>query len=894
MSEYVQPRSLNETAVDIFSKTYVDRLVNSSTLIDPETHTEIWTNFPLLSYFTSDAVFKSLKRQTNGCRQPIKASILIPFSISNNTFLSEIDLSGIALTGNLLAKILVAHQNTLRSFKAWNIENSHLDMFSTCQFLKSRNASFPFMEDFSVNQILLLTTPKYKPRPFTKEFSFAVFSAPRAAANGASPEEASIDNFSRVLTNEIVESVPHHATFPGSRPEMKHFLSFMPNLKRITIQRNYDIETVYPEHIEHPDEFLDNVVGNAPKLTEFHITCWPKLISARHLTLLSRTLTRLSMRDQKGLEGIVDVIGSCHQLVYLDISHDIRDSYEFATPNQSLFRVVKNLKKLEYLDISGTNLHMTSNSDDKIDEALFLKHKRQKSDILALCALHKPLNYLGLYGCGTAGEYRNLPAKHIFSNCNEEQLLMSLEIYQDRQPILYHALNEIYMICRHNTICNFPMETLRMLIFIMEKYHKDNQILTAGTAAIFYLIQRIDLTDDYRRGVTRVLFTILKDMYKDQSIVRNVCLTLCQYEFSFDVLSSYTDLMEKLIECVTLHTTDRFTHQVIVFVMNSLAGFLSSEDREKIGEIGAVSCMMSRIKKCCEDIVNDRVMEACWSFLWNITDESPGNCGKFLEKDGIQLISEVYAMFPNETEVIRNMIGMLGNVSEIEKYREPIIRSLVPLLFQLLTPSPNQMDVTYNVAAVLANLLSEGREEWSRIDCQVKYREIYNKLIVVVKQWSVVENRLTNYHTLKPIIKLMECQICYASQLWATWAIYYLLSIERDKYSRLFMRDDGIRVFGFVRGEYHRTATIHKYLDQIQNRISEYCEERYVLPPNWRKLNTTGLKIKFPIEEICEKECCKMTYKIFSDDEETTSDSEHTLTIENLYITDSDNESESS
>lgn len=110
-------------------------------------------------------------------------------------------------------------------------------MFSTCQYLKSRSAEFPLMEDFSVNQILLLASPKYKPRSFTKEFNFACFSAYRASTSGTSSEASSIDDFSRVLTEEIVDIVPHHATFPGSRPHMKHFLSFMPNLKRLTIQR---------------------------------------------------------------------------------------------------------------------------------------------------------------------------------------------------------------------------------------------------------------------------------------------------------------------------------------------------------------------------------------------------------------------------------------------------------------------------------------------------------------------------------------------------------------------------------------------------------------------------------------------------------------------------------
>ena len=78
---------------------------------------------------------------------------------------------------------------------------------------------------------------------------------------------------------------------------------------------------------------------------------------------------------------------------------------------------------------------------------------RIDSDIVGLRGLHKELKVLGLYGCEHSGEFPTLPAKNIFSNCNEEQLVYALKVYLKRPSSLYQAMNDIYHLYRNNTVC---------------------------------------------------------------------------------------------------------------------------------------------------------------------------------------------------------------------------------------------------------------------------------------------------------------------------------------------------------------------------------------------------------------------------------------------------------
>lgn len=215
----------------------------------------------------------------------------------------------------------------------------------------------------------------------------------------------------------------------------------------------------------------------------------------------------------------------------------------------------------------------------------------------------------------------------------------------------------------------------------MELHEKDNNLITAGTAAIFYLLRRVQADKSLRRHIARVLITSLENMYFDQIVVRNVALTLCQFDFASDVIDDYVRVMEYILSSMRLHNSDPFTNRVIIYLMNSMACYLSSAQRLRVGDIGAIKIIMKEIIRRRNSLEADRVLEACWSFLWNVTDETPKNCLRFIKADGLELMLSVYQLFPNELEIVRNMMGLLGNISEVKQFRRLIMEQpFVPTL----------------------------------------------------------------------------------------------------------------------------------------------------------------------------------------------------------------------
>ena len=86
-------------------------------------------------------------------------------------------------------------------------------------------------------------------------------------------------------------------------------------------------------------------------------------------------------------------------------------------------------------------------------------------------------------------------------------------------------------------------------------------------------------------------------------------------------------------------------------------------------------------------------METAWSTMWNVTDETPVNCERFLAGGGMYLFLKVIKSlsssssstcllpilphtceqlgpqckerFPEKADLLRNMMGLLGNVAEV-------------------------------------------------------------------------------------------------------------------------------------------------------------------------------------------------------------------------------------
>jgi Zyg-11 family protein len=93
------------------------------------------------------------------------------------------------------------------------------------------------------------------------------------------------------------------------------------------------------------------------------------------------------------------------------------------------------------------------------------------------------------------------------------------------------------------------------------------------------------------------------------------------------------------------------------------------DSKLEVGISGAIQSIITHIHRRIERQVVDETVEVGWSFLWNITDETPANCDLFLKSDGITLFWRCYTEWPDRKDLVRNMLGLIGNIAEVEHLR---------------------------------------------------------------------------------------------------------------------------------------------------------------------------------------------------------------------------------
>ena len=77
----------------------------------------------------------------------------------------------------------------------------------------------------------------------------------------------------------------------------------------------------------------------------------------------------------------------------------------------------------------------------------------------------------------------------------------------------------------------------------------------------------------------------------------------------------------------------------------------------------------------------DEVMEIAWSAMWNVTDETPQNCQRFICQRGMHHFLECLRTFPEKEELLRNMMGLI-----VSKLMGLIVSKLMGLIVSNLIP----------------------------------------------------------------------------------------------------------------------------------------------------------------------------------------------------------------
>ncbi|KJH43090.1 hypothetical protein DICVIV_10911 [Dictyocaulus viviparus] len=542
----------------------------------------------------------------------------------------------------------------------------------------------------------------------------------------------------------------------------------------------------FPEDEENsPNDLLRRVFEPLKDLKTLDLSCWSRMEDLRCVQPLH--LTTLILFDVPDLYRTIDSVITMTELRFLDLSQSNRDTGLYPKPVTALHKIVTNLKHLTCLDISSTNLAAQPSPKDwpvKSD----VHQGNVRSDIVGLRFLSKPLFFIGLFNCENASHFGEIPAKHISGDANEDQV-------------------------RHT-------EALHLVLTAMQNHLEDSTLQIAGSASLFYIIRKVAMNRDTKKRVVSALLSGMETHMEEQVMFESKQVN-CEYHTT----NVFSRLAILLVTVLQHHNADNLTQRIVVFLLNSMACHVEGDQKVQVGSFGAIEMILDQIRRKLASNVCDDVMEVGWSFLWNITDETPVNCERFLKADGLLLFHKCFDAFRNERELVRNMMGLIGNIAEVDGLRSQLMNDdYVKIFSALLDLVEDSIEISYNSAGVLAHMVSDGEDAWSALT--VQREQVMASVVKATETWRLDTRRFINYRSFRPILRLLPLWHAYASQHWAVWALANLTTTDGAKYCAYVTDEGGIPLLEQLVNDVRTTESVRKLAKMVLGNIE-----------NWRSLS---------------------------------------------------------
>ncbi|XP_026568052.1 protein zer-1 homolog isoform X2 [Pseudonaja textilis] len=546
---------------------------------------------------------------------------------------------------------------------------------------------------------------------------------------------------------------------------------------------------------------------------------WIQLNDIHFLTQWKDSLASLVLYNMDLCEEHIQVIAQLRKLRHLDISRDCLSSYyKFKLTRKVLNLFVENLSNLTSLDISGHT--MLDNCtvaclDEKTDQP---STNPGKSSIAPFRNLKRPLQFLGLFEVSLC-HVTHIPAYKVTGEKNEEQVLNAIEAYTEhRQDITSRALNILFDIVRIER-CTQLLRALKLVITALKCHKYDKNIQVTGSAALFYLTNSEYRPQQSTRLRQQVIQVVLNGMesYQEVTVQRNCCLTLCNFSIPEELEFQYQRVNELLLNILNPTRQDESIQRIAVHLCNALVCQVDNDHKEAVGRMGFVMTMLRLIQKKLGDKICDQVMEFSWSALWNITDETPSNCEMFLNYSGMKLFLECLKEFPSKQELHRNMLGLLGNVAEVQALRPQLMTSqFISVFSNLLDSEADGIEVSYNACGVLSHIMFDGPEAW--LISEPSRDQVVDRMWAAIQRWDVNSRRNINYRSFEPILRLLPQWVSPVSQHWATWALYNLVSVYH-KYCPLLIKEGGLQLLQ----DMIQMASARPETQEMGRKVIEHC-----------------------------------------------------------------------
>jgi len=202
-----------------------------------------------------------------------------------------------------------------------------------------------------------------------------------------------------------------------------------------------------------------------------------------------------------------------------------------------------------------------------------------------------------------------------------------------------------------------------------------------------------------------------------------------------------------------------------------------------------------------------------WSTLWNITDEQAGNCDRFVEYGGLELYLDTYFVCSQVktddrrvtikiTTLIRNMLGLMGNIAEVSHVRPKLLESedMIKSFYMLRSYNKESdsecdiIEIRYSAAGILSHICSDGPDKWQFGDEELSYNTVLKGIEEAVDSWNINSKRSINYKSFNPILHILKVDCPYPCKLWAVWALTNLCQTKAGRFVPMLRRDGGVEL----------------------------------------------------------------------------------------------------
>ncbi|XP_013390971.1 protein zer-1 homolog [Lingula anatina] len=524
------------------------------------------------------------------------------------------------------------------------------------------------------------------------------------------------------------------------------------------------------------------------------------------------------------LKGAFENIGQLTKLRHLDLSQCEENPVMYADDMvKCLGTLVKKLPHLTSLDLSGTNL---AGFEKPQDVSHKLEGRAAAQNKLYACGIPglegRRLEFLGLLNCAhEACRRENIPALKVTGDDNENQIILSVQVYQDKPKLLLKALNHLYQHFRIDLVTR-QRDALMAILDAMERQPHDRSIQISGSASLFYIVKGSEkgyLNVKNRRRLVMALLDAMEYHVDEDTMLRNGCLTLCHFNIPQDVVFAYERVVNLLLNIVGDH--EEFIQRISIYLLNSLACKVDDKEKLLVGDLGAITTMLDIIRDRLRRKVCDEVMEISWSMMWNVTDETAKNSERFIEKDGMNLFLECLRTFPDKSGLLRNMMGLIGNVAEVHYLRPKLMQYEYVSVFKALLDSDSDgIEVSYNAAGVLSHMASDGAEAWTLTD--LPRSQVLRAMVNAIQRWDLNTNRNINYRSFEPILRLLKCRHTPEAMHWAVWALANLTKVYPEKYCKLVEKEKGLELLESLMSTPQLYDSIKSLASDVIARCKEY------------------------------------------------------------------------